>query len=214
MKPILSHFLEIMDTSKKPTLFEIGACDGFHTQIFASLLRNMSKPFVFHSFEPVPELEKSWLSWTCQHRGHIQFFPMAVGIVDGDVPFHFSYGGDFYGSSSIRKPTDVLHKDFPEMKFREGTVKSTRLDTHMVFYPEIDVIDFIHMDVQGAEVDVFKGGVETLKKTRYVYTEYVNAEHYEGELGLAQLLELLGPDWVVVEDYGGDVLLRNKLVDV
>jgi FkbM family methyltransferase len=142
----------------------------------------------------------------------ISAYPYAVGSKEGIVKFYESYGEKvkdgkvvdrYYGSSSIRKPASVL-KDFPDMRFKETEAHVITLDS--VETPP--VIDFIWCDIQGAELDMIAGGMRTLNKTRYLYTEHENGS-YEGQTGLAGILEAL-PDWEVVEDYGGDVLLRNK----
>jgi hypothetical protein len=39
--------------------------------------------------------------------------------------------------------------------------------------------------------------------------EYCESELYEGEINLNKILELM-PNFEVVEDYNGDVLLKNK----
>ncbi|MFG3594247.1 FkbM family methyltransferase [Bradyrhizobium sp. RDI18] len=73
-------------------------------------------------------------------------------------------------------------------------------------------IDFIWMDVQGAESDVIAGGRHTLSNTRFVYTEYSDQELHEGQQSLQAILDLL-PLFEVVTQYPhgveGDVLLRN-----
>lgn len=209
MRQIFSHFVDIIDADTHPVVMEIGACDGFHTQIMASLLRNNGKPFTFHSFEPVASLHPSWENWNRLHGEHVKLFPSAVGVTDGTVPFYFSSGKDYYGSSSLRKPTSTLLDTFDGMTFHQGTVPSTRLDTHVQTHG-IDHITFIWMDVQGAERDVFDGARDILNSTHYVYTEYVDADHYEGEYGLAKLHAMLGSNWEIVENYGGDVLFRNN----
>lgn len=211
MPPIFSHFCQIVEASPNPSVVvvEIGACDGFHSQIMVSLLRNNNrKPFSMHSFEPNPTLHASWKQWTLNHSDKIVFQPKAVGSVTGKIPFYFSSEKDYYGSSSLRKPTPMLLNDFKGMKFDQGTVDCIRLDDYTAS-AGLPYIDFIWMDVQGAERDVFEGAKHILESTRYIYTEYVNAEHYEGEFTLPQLMDQLGSDWVLVEDYGGDALLRN-----
>jgi hypothetical protein len=56
----------------------------------------------------------------------------------------------------------------------------------------IQVIDFVWCDVQGAEEKVIRGGQETFKnKVKYFYTEYSNDEQYEGQPKLKQILKLL-----------------------
>ena len=74
---------------------------------------------------------------------------------------------------------------------------------------DIREIDFIWMDVQGAEIDVFKGGVNTLSKTRFIYTEYSDRELYEGQWNLRKMMKLL-KDFDIAIRYPGDVLLKNK----
>jgi len=80
-----------------------------------------------------------------------------------------------------------------------------------VFFKDnkLEKIDFIWMDVQGAEVDVFKGAKNTLSKIHYIYTEFCESELYEGEIGLKEILKLL-PNFKIIENYGGDVLLENE----
>jgi hypothetical protein len=72
------------------------------------------------------------------------------------------------------------------------------------------IIDFMWVDVQGAEDIVFAGARETLKRTRYVYTEYATGL-YEGQLNRSQILAVFGPKWSVVHDFGGDILLQNQM---
>ena len=66
------------------------------------------------------------------------------------------------------------------------------------------------MEEVGAEDLLFSGAKDTLKRTKYVYTEYCNSELYDSQLNLLGILNLFGPDWVLVHDFGGDVLLKNK----
>ena len=95
-------------------------------------------------------------------------------------------------------------------------INCTKLDD---FEPLKNVkIDFMWVDVQGAEDLVFSCAQETLKNTRYVYTEFSNYELYAGQLTLEKLLALFGDDWEVMNGvcppphptHGGDILLHNK----
>ena len=66
-----------------------------------------------------------------------------------------------------------------------------------------------YLDVQGAESDVFKGGMNALAKTRFIYTEYSDVEQYEGQSSLQQLLSQL-TNFKILIRYYGDVLFKNK----
>lgn len=87
-------------------------------------------------------------------------------------------------------------------------MNSCRLDDWCEEYG-VTQIDFIWMDVQGAEADVIAGAAGTLNKTRFIYTEYSNNELYEGQLSLRSLLKRL-PTFDLVARYPGDILLRNR----
>jgi hypothetical protein len=71
------------------------------------------------------------------------------------------------------------------------------------------IIDFIWADIQGAEINLIKGGKNTFKNVKYFYTEYSNGNLYKGDKGLKGILKLL-PNFEIECDYQGDVLLKNK----
>jgi FkbM family methyltransferase len=131
------------------------------------------------------------------------------------LEFHASSGGDsdegWDFSGSIRRPKNHL-REHPWVKFDKIiAVRTCRLDDWCA-ETGIEEVDFIWMDVQGAEGDVIKGATRTLEKTRFLYTEYSNNELYAGQPSLKVLLAIL-PSFKIVAKYGrpgdGDVLLRN-----
>ena len=110
-------------------------------------------------------------------------------------------------SGSISKPKNHFRL-FPGISFpHEIQVKTKTLDSWCA-EQGIDSVDFIWMDVQGAERSVFHGGAATLAKTRFLYTEYSNYELYEGQPSLQQILDEL-ITFRLVTRYPGDVLLQN-----
>jgi len=219
---ILDRFKEIIAPIQQPTVFEFGACDSYHSRIMLDILQQTGKQYTYHLFEPSPDLLHTVvnnLRYYLQSNGeNVKFFNEAIGQTNGKMPFYQSGGiltengqvvANYYGSSSIRKPKLVVDA-FKAMTFVEKTADVVSLDYHIQRSNLQDrIIDFIWADIQGAEVDLIKGGLEAFKKVRYFYTEYVNAEYYEGNIGLPEICALL-PDFEIIEDYGGDVLLKNK----
>ena len=63
--------------------------------------------------------------------------------------------------------------------FFRNNMLSNGLVSHNLLAP-----DFLWIDVQGAEYNVLRGGIETLKKTKAIYTEYSLKELYEGQKDL------------------------------
>lgn len=85
---------------------------------------------------------------------------------------------------------------------------------------DLDLYDFIFMDVQGAEHIVLEGALETLKKIKYVYLEVSFAEIYAGTMlydDMVKYLATLGFEVVWVDTSGhmnqGDILVKRVMTD-
>ena len=122
--------------------------------------------------------------------------------------------GEWTASSSIKEPKDHLEVT-PWCEFNKSVeVDSVTLDSFFE-NENLEKIDFIWMDVQGAEDLVFKGAKNLIDNDKiiYIYTEYSDKELYEGQIGLKQMLKTL-PNYEIVdlfnESGGTDVLLKNK----
>lgn len=221
-KDILERFKEILEPLQQPVVLEFGACDAYHSRIMLDILQSTKKLYTYHLFEPNPDLTTAVVEsikyYLTSNHTNVRFFVEAIGATNGKMTFYKSGGQEFvggvctanyYGSSSIRKPK-LVTTAFKGMTFSESVVDVVSLDYHVKRAGlEGKIIDFIWADIQGAEVDLINGGKEAFKNVRYLYTEYVDSELYEGEIGLQKILEML-PDFEVVEDYVGDVLLKNK----
>jgi len=196
-----------------PVILEIGCNDGTHSLWLSEIFR---KPKVF-CFEPDPRAIARFKSNVKNHPD-IKLFEIALCDYDGKVDFFQSDGhkrdehrtrmpDGWDLSGSIRQPKEHLITH-PWIKFENKIeVPAMTLDT-WCNEQNIETIDFIWMDVQGAEIDVFRGGGNSLKKTRFIYTEYSNRELYEGQMNLQQLTEYL-KDFTVIKRYPRDVLMKN-----
>jgi FkbM family methyltransferase len=192
---------------ENPTIFEIGAADGQDTLDFIRTFGDLK----LFSFEPEPSNIK-----LIKERINYENFNVFEGVVsdlDGEITFNRSRTdnpNDLRYSGSIKLPKDHLI-EWNWIYFDEQIkVKTIKLDTFCE-KNNIDIIDFIWADVQGAEDLMIIGGKETFKnKVRFLYTEYANREFYETQPNLDKILSLLGNDWEFVHDFGSDVLLKNK----
>lgn len=92
-------------------------------------------------------------------------------------------------SSSILKPK--LHlSQYPWIKFNSMVkIEMVRLDD--VEFDRED-FNFINIDVQGYELEVFKGGINTLNHIDYIMTEVNRDEVYEKCARVEELDEFLG----------------------
>jgi FkbM family methyltransferase len=162
------------------TVADIGACEGlssiqYHKNGIGSR---------FHLFEPLIMnkviIDENLRDFKMVDMSDVYWF--ALGDVEANVPFYIS-SGDFPGvddwnvgnkSSSLFKPKEYL-KEHTWIDFKKGWVKSKPLDSFKI------APDFIHMDVQGAEMLVINGGTKTFKSAKVVFCEYANIELYSGQ---------------------------------
>lgn len=211
--PITAQLIRDCVGTESPTILDIGANKGTQSLWLAEMFDDAR---VF-SFEPDPRAITRFKETVGDHPD-VTLFELALSDRDGTITFHQSGGHhdpDLAAempegwdlSGSIRAPKEHLDAH-PWVTFEETVeVATTTLDSWCADQG-VDAIDFIWMDVQGAEIDVFRGGVAALARTRYVYTEYSDRELYEGQRPLADLLDHLGR-FRVVTRYPTDVLLEN-----
>jgi|LakMenEpi03Aug12_release.lakeMendotaPanAssembly.Ray.scaffolds.fasta_scaffold363170_2 FkbM family methyltransferase len=221
---ILERLVDITSTSESPFVIEFGACDGYHTNLMLDIITKNKIDYKYHIFEPIesliPHIKNRIFRYINSNPLNVRIFNEAISSQTGQFSLYQSGGGktengvvveNYYGSSSIRKPK-LVTEAWSEMTFTEITCNAITFDDYLKREGlENQIIDFIWADIQGAEVDLIKGGVEAFKNVRYFYTEYCESELYEGEINLQGILDLL-PDFEIVEDYNGDVLLKNKFL--
>jgi FkbM family methyltransferase len=205
------NYLDVLelDLPPAPLILECGANDGSETLKF---LRRWPDAKIF-CFEPEPRAIEQWRSNVKDTRAEL--FEFALGKSDGSAEFYRSSGtcpfmgheGDWNKSGSIREP--LAHKEiWPWVKFDEQIEVSVRSLDSWAEEKQLGIVDFMWADVQGAEEDLIKGGMKTLSKTRYFYTEFYDIEVYRGQAGLAKILESL-KGWRIIRRFPTDVLLIN-----
>jgi 2-O-methyltransferase len=192
----------------EPTVLEIGCNNGDDT---LSLLKAMPRAKLY-CFEPDLRAARRFKERLGSDLHKVVLTEIAVSDRTGTIDFHPSSGGDlpegWDQSGSTRRPKNHLI-EYPWVKFDKTiTVNSCRLDD-WCFSNGVKDVDFIWMDVQGAEGDVITGAPDILRRTRFLYTEYSDTETYEGQPSLTRLLAML-PSFKIVARYPGDVLLKNS----
>lgn len=191
-----------------PRIIEIGANDGTHTAWFKSVFPHG----VVHCFEP-DQRAASVFRERFTSMKDVHLYELAVGAISGEADFYPSVGKaerDWTASGSLHRPTGHLEAH-PSIGFGNPIkIPSVRLDD-WCRQKNIKRIDFIWMDVQGAELDVFAGAKEALAMTRFLYTEYSIQELYENQPSLKQILSYL-TDFSTLVRYQNDVLMRNTKI--
>ena len=197
-----------------PVILDIGANNGWHSSLF---LKHFPQA-TLHAFEPDPRAAKDFRKRIDEHRAHLH--EVAIGNEDCEVDFYMSdgmppaawgkYPEGFHAAGSILKPKNAC-LDWPWLRFhRSLRIKVMKLDSWNR-QQNLERIDLIRADVQGAEGDLVVGGLATLSITRFFYTEYSDREWYEGQVNLEQLAAKL-PSFEMLAKSERDVLFRNTKV--
>jgi FkbM family methyltransferase len=143
-----THELDFVHSYLQPgmTVLDIGAHHGLYTLLAAKRVAPGGKVF---AFEPSPRERKALqlhvrlnLCW------NVAIQRLAVGNEETDADLHVVQGSET-GCNSLRPPI-VISKTSPIR------VRVTRLD-YWLARRKIDHVDFIKLDVEGAELDALKG---------------------------------------------------------
>lgn len=177
----------ILAKEERVVFFDIGACEGESSIRYARLFPNA----VIYTFEPLPSNFELVLS-NIKHYKINSIHPVQLCLSDsaGETTFYVSSGKPDhaedenwdYGnkSSSLLAPekTKELHS---WLKFENAITVQTSTLQQFCTENDIDHIDFIHMDVQGAELMVLKGAKDFIQHINMVWLEVEAVELYKGQ---------------------------------
>ncbi len=145
---------------------DIGSHDG---DILAKMIRLAPKGVHF-AFEPIPE----YYQYLKRHFGSFAtIFPYALSDKEDITSFQYVKNAPAYSGLKKRQ----YNKDKPDIE--ELTVETRRLDR---IIPHHIHIDFIKIDVEGAEYQVMKGAIDLLSRCRpFIVFEFgLGASDYYG----------------------------------
>ena len=177
LEKIVNFFKVIkkFDKNLKFKIVEIGAHpygdfkEGFH------ILLDHFPGSEIYAFE-VDKEECEKLNKICK-KG-MKFFPIALGEKKEKRKFYETY---MPVCSSLYKPNDDLMKLYNNLNIAY-LKKTSEIDTisldEFVRNNDFGEIDFLKIDIQGAELDVFKGSIKTLKKILMIVSEVEWVEQY------------------------------------
>lgn len=183
-----------------PVIVEIGSHYGEDSIDFLKVMN----PICVHCFEPDPRNIFVFKKYINDRRIHLWEF--AVSNFDDElVDFHQSYKSEF-SSHMFDKYYWIDKKEYVDIKINasgasslkkghplldEGDtikVRTIRIDTWAKLN-DITNIDFLWVDVQGAEREVVEGLGELSKRIKYVWIEF-GEDKYEGYMDRKETISL------------------------
>ncbi len=163
------------------TIVEVGAADGTDTVRYARRFPDA----IIHAFEPMNANCTTIVAAVRAARieKRVRLHKVALTDRESTADFWLSGGTTPSGeknwaySNSLLPPKDHL-QIFPWCTFAKVEIETARLDQIL---PADPVIDFMHIDVQGAELLVLEGAGNLLKATKSIWLEVSHREMYEGQ---------------------------------
>ncbi len=207
-----NHMKQLLTPYVPKVIVELGSHSGSDTRDFLSFMGRDDKIICVEA-DPRSILK---------HQNNIQdrrckLIKAAVTDHDGQGLFHLSTAAspDFpeYGvwdaSSSLKPPKRLLEVN-PWVRYeRDIIVKYMTLNT-LYQRENLDIVDFLWVDVEGSFAEVVTGGSEALARTRFVYAEVENDEQYEGQTLYPTVLKMMqARNYELVFRFRHDALFRN-----
>ncbi len=157
-------------------VIEAGANNGTETVLLSRLVGSSGKVF---AFEPVEHIYKTLqLNLSINRCENVMAEQKALGESEGELYFNV-LSADFCNQGMASK-YDESSADAKVL------VQQTSIDS-LLIKNNIQVVDFIKMDIQGAEIELLKGAQHTLQKSRPI----IFTEATEEFLSIEKLFEAL-----------------------
>lgn len=196
----LSMVRRIMDAIDPQVVFDVGANEGWYS---VHLMKRFPR-MVCYSFEPLPETYER-VKRNFRLNGLDPQNVMNIGLSDHNGDEIFYYDRKETGASSMRniREKDGVEKVICHLRKMDDFVKEN----------DIENVDFIKADVEGAEFFVLKGGGGTLRRDKpVVLCEMLRK--WAAKFGyhpndIIKMMEEIGYDCFAIE---GDRLVRVETV--
>lgn len=153
-----------------PVIVEAGADSGSDSIEMAKLWPAAN----IYAFEPVPESFKKLQQNTANYSSiHCYNLALSNKTEKGNM-----YISNTYSSSSLLEPKEHLIQH-PEIIFNKVCKVNTITLSDWLKQENINQIDFLWLDLQGAELVVLKESERVLEKVKVIYTEVSLMENYK-----------------------------------
>lgn len=186
--PIAAELHALFDTNDELVIFDIGSCEGEDSIRYA---REFPKSRIY-AFEPLPA-NMAILQRQVKAYGATQVEAFAIALSDeaGRAAFYVSSGSpahlpstedwEYGNKASSLLPPEGTREHYPWLKFDHSIEVPTETLAAFCAARGINRIDFIHMDVQGAELKVLRGAGDMLPRIRAIWLEVERVALYGGQ---------------------------------
>lgn len=175
---------------KSMIALDIGANIGYFTLLLSRMVGNQGKVICFEPSKYAYDLLKENIRINCLEN--VQVYQQAVSDTSGETTF-FEGPEGYEVYSSLQPP---VAKGSEGIHFSQQKVQVDTID-HMLGELGVSCIDFVKIDVEGAELKVIRSMKNTLKNNRQIKLLFEGSENLCAEFGyslkeLIEEVEMLG----------------------
>lgn len=186
----------------KDVVFDIGANTGW----YAINILLSRKAAVIYCFEPIKSAY-SYLAKNFKLNNLKTDKLYNIGLSDKNEEIKFYFDMEYSMASSMAN-----------LRGGQKTItekcKTRRLDDFISELPSFKKLDFIKCDVEGSELFVFKGGIETIKKYKpVIFSEMLRKWSKKFNYHPNDIINLLSPIGYECYIFGKNKIKKIKLVD-
>jgi FkbM family methyltransferase len=175
------NFPAYIRNQNDPIILDIGSYDGYDAMQFKQQFPN-GRVYAIEASSHNIEKFHTAISMGVNVRH------LAIGETDGEITFHPSIGPGIDGSGSILKPSAKMPEHHPLLVFTEERVACVTIPTFCAM-ENLDRIDCIHIDAQGAEIGIMRSMGDY--RPDCVYAETCEYENYENAGSLQEMDDLM-----------------------
>ncbi|MDB5280360.1 MAG: noeI [Ferruginibacter sp.] len=186
--PLKRDLLKLFKNDEPITILDIGGCEGEDSVRYSKLFPK-SSIFVF---EPLSQNKKIILeNFERYNVKNAELLNIALSDVKGQQDFYVSSGHpsdkkndevwDFGNKSSSLLPPGRVNEIVPWLKFENTISVTTETLENFINDRKIASVDFVHMDVQGAELKVLAGAGKSIKKIKAIWLEVSDLPLYKDQ---------------------------------
>ncbi len=170
----IRHIKKRGQATEGSIIIDVGGFDGGTSLYFAAQFKDLDVYCIEPNSRMLPQLKTVEEK---EKRIHVR--NLALGGARGEAQLHVTSNNV---SSSINELNREEIEKQPEVFqgwLKQEAAESVTLSTLDHEFKDVADILLIKLDTQGTELDVLKGGAETLKRTSFILTEMNNHEMYK-----------------------------------
>ena len=193
------NYMHKYDFSNVKGIIHVGAHDGGEYEEYQT---TFFKDIPIHWFEPQKNIYDILLN-RLGDKPNNHFYNYGLGSIE-ETKQIWTDEDNRGESASFSKPKKHLEQ-YPNIHFEQ----SDFLEIKTLDYFNITDVNVLVIDVQGFELEVLKGSIDTLKNIDHIFCEINSMEMYEGCPTLQELCEFLSTqgfilreDWWTEDNWG------------